>query len=105
MRGNDFLARLGGDEFTAIIHHPRDSKIAEKLAQRILKEFRKPFVINNSVVNSTISIGMARYPLDGKSADELFNFADRALYAVKKAGGNNYSFSVGAEKVEEGGTL
>lgn len=91
-RGNDFVARIGGDEFTAIVSHPKDSKLSGKLAKRVLREFQKPFNINNTDVNCTISIGMAIYPDDGVTSEALFNAADHALYQVKNAGGNNYLY-------------
>lgn len=99
LRGNDFLARIGGDEFVAIVHHSKSSKLAEKLAQRILREFQKPFNINGATVNSTISMGLAVFPQDGQTAETLLNAADQLLYTVKAKGGNNYTTAAQLESV------
>lgn len=91
-RESDFLARLGGDEFTAIINHLKEDKIPITIATRILQEFNKPFEIATEILNCTISIGLATYPLDTLNTDELIKKADQAMYSAKKAGGNTYRF-------------
>lgn len=92
-RENDFLARLGGDEFTAVITHLKEDKIPKAIAARIIKEFQKPFAINQHELYSRISIGLASYPLEASTVDELIAKADRAMYKAKKAGGNTYRAS------------
>lgn len=99
LRGNDFLARIGGDEFVAIVHHKKSSKLAEKLAVRVLQEFRKPFNINGNIVKSTISMGLAVYPQDGNTAEILLNSADQLLYVVKAKGGNDFTTSTQLESI------
>ncbi|CDZ76783.1 Cyclic di-GMP phosphodiesterase Gmr [Legionella massiliensis] len=89
-RDNDFLARLGGDEFTAVISHLVDEQTPQLIAQRILQEFARSFDIDSNQIHSTISIGLATYPSDTVTVDQLINKADQAMYRAKKAGGNTY---------------
>lgn len=100
LRQEDFLARQGGDEFTAIIRNGNKSKLPIILVQRILQAFDKPFVIQDQSVHSGISIGLAVFPNDGKTAEDLLKAADMALYAVKKNGKHNYKYYVPADKAK-----
>jgi diguanylate cyclase (GGDEF)-like protein len=88
MRSTDILSRLGGDEF-AIIHPvgsaPQDS---EALARRIVGAMRRPFEIQGHKIQITVSIGIARAPLDAASPIDLMKQSDLALYAAKRAGRN-----------------
>ncbi|VEG92240.1 GGDEF domain-containing protein [Legionella spiritensis] len=89
-REDDFLARLGGDEFTAILKHSANDKTPEAIARRILREFNKSFVINKVTIDCKISIGLATFPVQAQSDDELIARADMAMYDAKKSGGNAY---------------
>jgi len=80
--------RYGGDEFTAKLPGLDKSaamKIGEEIRQRIdqanLEFERIP-------LHPTISIGVASYPEDGATIEELINAADQALYRAKRAGKN-----------------
>jgi diguanylate cyclase len=81
--GDDGLAvRQGGDEFAVLI--PPDSPLADApIADRILIALVRPHVIEGVPVNVSASIGVAQWPIDGTTADDLFDFADRALYQAK----------------------
>lgn len=81
--GDDGLAvRQGGDEFAVLL--PPDSPLADApIADRILIALVRPHVIEGVPVNVSASIGVAQWPIDGITADDLFDFADRALYQAK----------------------
>lgn len=83
-REGDFIARLGGDEFTAIVLHSQDETIPNEIAKRIIYEFNKPIVFENIEYASSISIGLATYPLEAKTVAELMIKADAAMYTAKK---------------------
>jgi len=83
LRKNDFIARIGGDEFTAVIAHRNDDKISEILAQRILSEFKKPFLVNNIELSCSISLGQSSYPHHAKTIEELTSIADQSMYTSK----------------------
>ncbi|WP_165482340.1 GGDEF domain-containing protein [Fluoribacter gormanii] len=83
-REEDFLARIGGDEFTAIVVHPPQDLIPMFLKQRVQDEFEKLFNINGYKISCNISIGLATYPLNAKSLQELILNADKSMYENKK---------------------
>jgi diguanylate cyclase len=53
------------------------------IADRILTSLIRPHVIEGTPINVSASVGVAQWPNDGTIADDLFEFADRALYQVK----------------------
>jgi diguanylate cyclase (GGDEF)-like protein len=80
-RGGDGLYRYGGDEFAAILPSA-DRIIAHEVAERIRRAvIRRASKLDGPPV--TISIGVACFPDDGITKDELVAVADRALYLVK----------------------
>ncbi len=85
LRTVDTLARVGGDEFVALVPVVRSRAEAEEIAQRLMRAFETPFQIDSFSVWSGASIGIAVYPEDGMTKDELQRVADSAMYA-RKAG-------------------
>ncbi len=91
------VSRLGGDEFTVLlsgIHGPSD---AELVAARMLKTIGQPVEIAGQSLTPSASIGIALYPDDGHSTDELRKRADAALYAAKGGGGGFRFFTQSME--------
>ena len=87
----EFFARIGGDEFVAIqLASDSDGQDlqAVELGRRILKAISAPTTIGDSSLELSGSIGLASWPADGESLDELMDNADRALYAAKASGRN-----------------
>jgi diguanylate cyclase (GGDEF)-like protein/PAS domain S-box-containing protein len=82
LRASDTAARLGGDEFGVLIEGA-DQADACEVADRILKAFNPPFVIDGHSFEVTASIGIATsiHPTD--SGSELLRRADLAMYAAK----------------------
>ncbi len=86
IRSSDFVARLGGDEF-AVIMEGRDEKLdLPGAGESILLRLKEPISYEGRVMSTGASIGGALFPTDGSSANELFNNADTALYALKEGG-------------------
>ena len=83
LRGMDTLARVGGDEFIALIPTARSRAEVEEIGQRLLRSFERPFLIEGHVVQGSASIGIAIYPEDGLTKEELKRVADAAMYAHK----------------------
>ncbi|MFK0163895.1 diguanylate cyclase domain-containing protein [Rhizobium sp. NPDC090279] len=82
------FGRMGGEEFVAFVPIDEQSQ-AEALAETIRADFcRVPLLAGRSLVPATVSIGVAIMPRDTVSWDRLISFADRALYAAKRAGRN-----------------
>jgi len=80
------VARLGGDEF-AVLPGPRtlDPATLEKLATRIVACIQEPFAVDELSLDVGASVGIARYPLDGRGANVLLRLADVAMYSAKAA--------------------
>jgi diguanylate cyclase (GGDEF)-like protein/PAS domain S-box-containing protein len=91
IRSSDVAARLGGDEFVLLIPNVQKEEMV-MIAERLTQIFQNPFVYKGQEVVSTVSIGIALYPADGKDSDTLLHHADEALYRVKKNGRNHYYF-------------
>jgi diguanylate cyclase (GGDEF)-like protein/PAS domain S-box-containing protein len=91
LRQTDMLCRLGGDEFAAYVH-ASDTTTAENVARRMLQEMLQPFSLDAMSFSIQCSIGVALYPQDGASLDELIKQADSAMYRVKERGRGNYGF-------------
>lgn len=91
LRQTDTLSRLGGDEF--VIHlHEADRHAAEVTAQRIIEAITRPVTIDEMQFTLSCSIGIAMYPQDGATLDELIQCADTAMYQVKERGKGHYRF-------------
>lgn len=86
----DFVARYGGEEFTIIM--PNTSKENARLfAERLRNEVEKIFAEEGSIIPEkrlTISCGIATYPEDVNTKEELIAKADIALYEAKRSGKN-----------------
>jgi diguanylate cyclase (GGDEF)-like protein len=83
LRGMDTLARVGGDEFIALIPVVRNRAEVEEIIQRLVRCFDTPFRIDDYTIRGSASIGIAVYPDDGATKDELKRVADAAMYANK----------------------
>jgi diguanylate cyclase (GGDEF)-like protein len=64
-----------------------------KVAQKIITEIQKPFIINGYKINITISLGIVLYPDDGDNIHSLMKKADKLLYKAKEKGRNTYEIS------------
>lgn len=91
LRSQDTLARIGGDEFVLLVQlaEPDD---ALRLAARQVGLIARTFRVADHDLQISASVGIALYPGNGQSADELLMNADAAMYHAKGAGKNGYSF-------------
>ena len=86
------LARLGGDEFTLLLTALERNESAVTVAERIRVNLAQPIIQGRHELVTTTSIGIAVYPDDGVTADELLKNADLAMYYAKRAGGDMYRY-------------
>jgi len=91
MRDVDTLCRLGGDEFVAFVQDA-DGAGAEIAARRILSGLAVPYSLDNVPLVLGCSIGIALYPDDGRTLDDLIKCADTAMYRAKERGRGNFRF-------------
>jgi diguanylate cyclase (GGDEF)-like protein len=88
LRATDVPARYGGDEFIVLLPET-PAKGAMEVAERIRAAISaRPLAIDGEQVVSTVSIGLATFPDDGRTLDALATCADRALYLAKQEGRN-----------------
>lgn len=90
--GGRLVARLSGDEFVILDGLAESKESVEDFAQRILSLFDQPQTVEGRQVYVKASLGIARYPVDGRDSDELLKNADTALHAAKKAGKKMHCF-------------
>ena len=94
IRTDDLAARVGGDEFALVLRSIDAEPICAEMAARIVDTLAKPFHVDGQDCQLTVSIGIARYPTDGRNAESLLRTAYAALEDSKKAGGGQYCFYV-----------
>ncbi len=96
MRDEDTIARPGGDEFVVVLSDIADEQTARDLATRIQRSLARPMELKSGTQFVSCSIGIALYPNDGRTPDELLRAADAAMYKAKRRGGGNYQFYTSA---------
>ena len=92
IRDGDFLARIDGNKYAIIlneIHKPHD---AGTTAQNLCEAINKPFHLNNQIIKSSISVGIACFPNEVEQATDLVQCAEIALSRVKNKDRNSYQF-------------
>lgn len=84
--GNDlFVSRLGGDEFVVVVHGTAAGDVSE-VGNRLEQCLKTAFIVAGQNFYISCSIGVARYPWDGRDFDELLQNADTAMYWAKDSG-------------------
>jgi len=93
LEGRGVVARIGGDEF-GILLNPRDDleEASARLAQQLVSVLGEPVPIGNVLAETGGSVGIAMYPSDGRTAEELMHSGDCAMYHSKKQGRGVHHF-------------
>jgi diguanylate cyclase (GGDEF)-like protein len=100
VRKIDVVCRYGGEEFAILLTQTNEQQalsIAEKL-RRLVAEWQFPGVPRAV----TISAGVATFPAQGKTRDEMVRAADSGLYAAKQAGRNRIRLSTRSQSASNG---
>ncbi|SKC93668.1 putative bifunctional diguanylate cyclase/phosphodiesterase [Paraburkholderia hospita] len=92
VRNVDTVARLGGDEFVVLAENIGAPRDAERMAEAVLERMREGISTQSQMLQIMPSIGIALYPQDGSSVDELLKHADAAMYEAKRGGRSTYRF-------------
>jgi diguanylate cyclase (GGDEF)-like protein len=92
LRKEDTVARLGGDEFVIMIEDVSSVEAISALVTEISFIIDTPVTLSSQTVSVSSSIGIAMYPGDGLSAEDLLKNADIAMYHAKKQGRSNFQF-------------
>ena len=91
LRDTDVAARFGGDEFAVMLPLAQEADLAcLATAERIVTRLSEPFTIDDHALNIGVSIGIALFPADGDTGEELQRCADIAMYRAKEAGRSTF---------------
>ena len=89
-RSDDIVSRLGGDEFIAFLPIVDNLDIIKTRIEKLLKRISAISINADQPCPVSASIGIAQYPEDGCSFEQLYLQADRALYQAKRNGKGTY---------------
>lgn len=114
LRRHDVVARIGGDEFAVIFwdaeaprrsdsEHPHSVRRAAARFQKAICDQCFPKLAEKAPSTLTVSGGLASYPWDGRTAEELLKIADQMLLRSKRQGKNAMTFGPGADRICNGG--
>jgi len=92
VRDTDTLSRQGGDEFLVMLTGMPSVDAIQTVSEKLLGWLDRPFMIEGIELATSLSIGVAVYPDDGRDFDTLLKKADAAMYQAKEAGRNTFSF-------------
>jgi diguanylate cyclase (GGDEF)-like protein/PAS domain S-box-containing protein len=92
VRDTDTVSRQGGDEFLIVVPALSDSDACAPVLDKLLQTIHRPMTIDTHELNTTVSIGVAVFPDDGRDFESLMKKADTAMYRAKEAGRNTYCF-------------
>ncbi len=81
-----FVARISGDEYTLIIRGYENNEVLEKTITLFKEELERKITIDDCDFYMTACFGWAEFPINGKSSEDMFHYADAALHEVKKSG-------------------
>ncbi len=87
-----YLVRTGGDEFVIILPSHKEPKVIAALIEKLFDTLTHPIFVQQTDIYINASIGIAQYPTDGRTYEELLQKADSAMYNAKKSGHSGYSF-------------
>ena len=86
LRASDTVSRLGGDEFVVILSNPQHARDAATVGEHIVRKLSEAIVLDDQSCFLSASIGVASFPQDGVSAENLIRNADTAMYRAKAGG-------------------
>lgn len=95
IRSGDLAARYGGEEFIIGFFNANDVGAIKERALKIMNDIKQLSLSFNhqTIKGITVSIGIAFFPLDGKTVNEVIDAADKALYQAKESGRNKAIFT------------
>jgi len=91
IRGADTACRCGGDEFVVLLSEVESPNIATTLAVELGWRLSEPYLLDGHSIHMAVSAGVAVYPGDGQTFDELMKQADLAMHRAK---GTGHSLSI-----------
>jgi diguanylate cyclase (GGDEF)-like protein len=92
VRKSDVIMRLGGDEFAVMLPDLNDRADAALAARHVIAALSRPYQLTAGEAFLSASVGIALYPGDATTAEELLREADLAMYKAKQAGRGQLAF-------------
>lgn len=89
---HDLIGRIGGDEFLVLLRDVKSKEEIDKKVAEIFKNVTFCQVEDGKEICVTCSIGVSMYRADGRTLEELYEEADRAMYQSKQEGKNRMRF-------------
>ena len=89
---NAFVGRIGGDEFVVVLPGCLDRQLVAQTADGIIRELSRDIEVLDDRFHMSASIGVATYPADGDTADDILKNVDNAMYFAKQSGKNCWKF-------------
>lgn len=86
----DMVARLGGDEFAIFLDNISEQAESIHVAERIIQELTRPFVLQGQEVFTGVSIGIAFSHQGYRQPEEMLRDADLVMYRAKSSGRSRY---------------
>lgn len=86
LRISDSISRWGGDEFVILLEDVKNLKDIDNITEKIITELAKPTMVSSHRLHVTASIGIARFPQDGRDSQSLLKHADISMYHAKEQG-------------------
>lgn len=91
VRMTDTVARYGGDEFVVILEEVSSEEQARQVAMKLLNITGEKIILpSGKELRTTVSIGLALFPQNGRTVEELLRQADKAMFSAKAAGRNRW---------------
>ncbi|MEC9490904.1 MAG: GGDEF domain-containing protein [Halanaerobiales bacterium] len=84
LKETDITARMGGDEFVVALADLNSKTKIIKVAKRLIKELKKPLIIDGEEISISVSAGVSFYPDDSQELEKLIKNADAAMYKAKR---------------------
>ena len=92
IRTTDLVVRMSGDEFVVLITDIDNPDLINMIANKVLKAVDTTSIVAGQSVKSTASMGIAMYPADAVTPEDLLKYADSAMYYAKNDGRANFRF-------------
>jgi diguanylate cyclase (GGDEF)-like protein/PAS domain S-box-containing protein len=86
------VSRQGGDEFTIYLPNIKSEREVQRVVNRVIASFSKPFKLLDNEMYIKASIGISLFPENGDTSEILIKNADTAMYKSKEISGNHYHF-------------
>ncbi len=97
---DDLLARTGGDEFLLLREQADDLNELNHFASKLISIAQHPFELDDETIHVSMSIGIAIFPQNGLTVNELIKNADIAMYSAKSSGKCGYRFFISSMEDE-----